>query len=258
MIIMFDNNWNNILIENVFPVCVSNEDVGKKRRTFGTTKFYQLGIKFDGETEIFYNKEKITFSAGDVLYLPKEEQADIPYNKTFIKRGTGVCIFFNSNNLLHDKPILFKNCNSAEYLFRQICNSYTRENEFKTLSLFYEIISELNETFLEKSKLDCATTYITKHIDDPFIDLQVLAQRCGVSKDYFRHLFKQIYGVSPTQYIANQKIIRIKEKLLTSNKSIREISFLCGFYDENYFSRFFKKHTGLTPNEFRKKYMTMY
>ena len=60
---MFDNNWNNILIENVFPVCVSNEDVGKKRRTFGTTKFYQLGIKFDGETEIFYNKEKITFSA---------------------------------------------------------------------------------------------------------------------------------------------------------------------------------------------------
>ena len=48
---MFDNNWNNILIENVFPVCVSNEDVGKKRRSFGTTKFYQLGVKFEGETE---------------------------------------------------------------------------------------------------------------------------------------------------------------------------------------------------------------
>ena len=166
--------------------------------------------------------------------------------------------FFNSNNLLYDKPVLFKNCNSAEYLFRRICNSYTREDGFKTLSIFYEIISELNETFLEKSKLDCATAYITQHIDDSFIDLNVLAQRCGVSKDYFRHLFKQIYGVSPTQYIANQKIVSIKDKLLTSNKSIKEISFLCGFYDENYFSRFFKKHTGLTPNEFRKRYMAMY
>lgn len=258
MIIIFDNNWNHILIENVFPVCVSNEDVGKKRRSFGTTKFYQLGVKFDGETEIFYNKEKITFSAGDVLYLPKEEQADIQYNKTFIKCGTGVCIFFNSNNLLYDKPVLFKNCNSAEYLFRRICNSYKREDGFKTLSIFYEIISELNENFLEKNKLDCATAYITQHIDDSFIDLNVLAQRCGVSKDYFRHLFKQIYGVSPTQYIANQKIVSIKDKLLTSNKSIKEISFLCGFYDENYFSRFFKKHTGLTPNEFRKRYMAMY
>ena len=65
------------MIENVFPVCVSNEDVGKKRHTFGTTKFYQLRIKFEGETEIFYNKEKITFSAGDVLYLPTLPSASV-------------------------------------------------------------------------------------------------------------------------------------------------------------------------------------
>lgn len=255
---MFDNAWNNISIENIFPVYVPNEDVGKKRRAFGTTKFYQLGIKLEGETEIFYNKEKITFSAGDILYLPKEKRTDIPYNKTFIKQGNGVCIFFNSDNSLYDKPLLFKNCKSAETLFRRICNSYTKDNKFKTLSLFFEIISELNDSFSEKGRLDFAIKYIIEHADDPFIDIHVLAQHCGFSKDYFRHLFKQIYGVSPTQYIANQKIILIKDRLLSSNKSIKEISLLSGFYDENYFSRFFKKHTGLTPNEFRKKYMAMY
>lgn len=108
---MFDSNWNHIIVENVFPVYVPKEEIGKKIRTFGVTKFYQLGIKFDGETEIFYNKEKITFSAGNVLFLPKENRVDIPYNKTFIKSGTGICIFFNSDHFLHDKPVLFKIAN---------------------------------------------------------------------------------------------------------------------------------------------------
>ncbi len=255
---MFDSNWNHIIIENVFPVYVPKEEIGKKIRTFGETKFYQLGIKFEGETEIFYNKKKITFSAGDVLFLPKENRADIPYNKTFIKSGTGICIFFNSDHFLHDKPVLFKNGKFVESLYRQICNSHQRKDNFKTLSLFYEIISFLNESISEKSKLDCATAYIADHINDSFIDLQLLAQQSGVSEDYFRHLFKQIYGVSPTQYIAEQKIICIKDHLLTSGKNIKEISRLSGFRDQNYFSRFFKKHTGLTPGEFKKRYGTIY
>lgn len=255
---MFDSQWFNILIENIFPVYVSDGDVGKWKYAFGETKFYQLGIKFEGETDIFYNKEKISFSAGDVLFLPKEKNTGIPYNKTFIKGGNGICIFFNSDHFLHDKPMLFKNCKSVENLYHQICNSHQRKNKFKTLSLFYEIISELNESISKKSKLDSAIEYITDHRNDPFINLQLLAQRCGISEDRFRHLFKQIYGASPTQYIAEQKIIHIKNKLLISEKSIKEISYLSGFHDENYFSRFFKKHTGLTPSEFRKKYGAIY
>lgn len=255
---MFNSQWSNILIENIFPVYVSDGDVGKRNYSFGETKFYQLGIKFKGETDIVYNKEKFSFSAGNVLFLPKEKNTVVPYNKTFIKGGNGICIFFNSDNFLHDKPMLFKNCKSVENLYRQICNSYQRKNKFKTLSLFYEIISELNESISEKSKLDSAIAYIAEHITDTFIDLQLLAQHCRISEDHFRHLFKQIYGVSPTQYIAEQKIIYIKNKLLTSEKCIKEISYLSGFHDKNYFSRFFKKHTGLTPSEFRKKYGAIY
>jgi len=248
-------NWNSISFENIFPVCVCEQDLGKRKHAFGETKFYQLGMKFEGETIIHYNKESYTYSAGDVLYLPRESKTDVPYNKVFIQSGSGMCIFFDSVSSLCDKPMLFKKCDrSVQMLFQQIYTAYCRSNTLKTYSLFYEILAAINDGWNGTYKLEVATKYIDKHINDPFIDLHVLAQGCGVSEDYFRHIFKEIYGRSVLQYIAEQKIKNIKNALLTNNENIKEISCKCGFNDENYFSRFFKKHTGLTPSEFRKKY----
>ena len=41
-------NWNSISFENIFPVCVCEQDLGKRKHAFGETKFYQLGMKFEG------------------------------------------------------------------------------------------------------------------------------------------------------------------------------------------------------------------
>ncbi|MEG0379337.1 MAG: helix-turn-helix transcriptional regulator, partial [Eubacterium sp.] len=82
--------------------------------------------------------------------------------------------------------------------------------------------------------------------------IEDLAELACLSERQFRRLFTDKYGLSPKQYCMN---LRMKEScylLKTTELSIAEISEKTGFEDANYFSRQFKKHTGLTPKEYRK------
>lgn len=84
------------------------------------------------------------------------------------------------------------------------------------------------------------------------INLEELAQNYNVGYSYFRQMFKKYTGVSPGQYHLQLRIIRAKELLVSTNKSIKEISYELGFQTIYYFSNMFKKKEGINPSEFRK------
>lgn len=96
--------------------------------------------------------------------------------------------------------------------------------------------------------------YINNNINNPYIEINHLADLCGVSVDYFRHNFHKHFGMSPKKYISALKISSIKELLLNSSETICAIANKSGYHDTNYFTRFFKKETGYTPSQYRKKY----
>src|SRR6056297_1794957 len=83
-------------------------------------------------------------------------------------------------------------------------------------------------------------------------DLEPYVSQSNVSKDYFRNMFKKYTGFSPHQYHMELKLMRAKELLLTTNKSIKEIAYELGFQSIHYFSRCFKKKLGVNPSEVRK------
>jgi AraC-like DNA-binding protein len=85
------------------------------------------------------------------------------------------------------------------------------------------------------------------------IKLEKLAEMYNISYSHFRQMFKKYTGVSPGQYHLQLKIIRAKELLVTTNKSIKEISHELGFQSIYYFSNMFKKKEGVYPTEFRRK-----
>jgi len=83
-------------------------------------------------------------------------------------------------------------------------------------------------------------------------DLEPYASQSNVSKDYFRNMFKKYTGFPPHQYHLEIKLMRAKELLLTTDKSIKEIAYETGFQSIHYFSRCFKKKLGVNPSEIRK------
>ena len=85
------------------------------------------------------------------------------------------------------------------------------------------------------------------------LNLVKLAQQHNVSYSFFRKMFKKYTGVSPGQYHLQLKIMRAKDLLISSDKSIKEISYELGFQSIYYFSRIFKKKEGISPSQFRNK-----
>ena len=79
-----------------------------------------------------------------------------------------------------------------------------------------------------------------------------LAARCNYSVGYFSHLFRTVTGISVHAYMARLRIERAKELLESASLSILEISLAVGYEDQNYFSRFFKEHTGVSPSAYRE------
>jgi len=79
------------------------------------------------------------------------------------------------------------------------------------------------------------------------------AKLCNLSEYYFIHLFKEFTGMPPIQYLTNIRIDKAKELLLNSSLSIHEISYIVGYNNPLYFSRLFKKVTGVSATSYRNE-----
>jgi AraC family transcriptional regulator len=86
------------------------------------------------------------------------------------------------------------------------------------------------------------------HLDIKLTDLAALS---GMSQFHFSHLFKQSIGTSPYQYLLQQRVERAKQLLKQTERSIMDISLLCGFNSHSHLSKQFRQVTGITPKAYR-------
>ena len=83
------------------------------------------------------------------------------------------------------------------------------------------------------------------------VTVDELAELHGVTRECFSRKFTRITGISPKRFLIHVLLSRACRKLLSENLTVREIAAALGFSNEFYFSRFFSKHTGLPPKEYR-------
>jgi DNA-binding LacI/PurR family transcriptional regulator/AraC-like DNA-binding protein/signal transduction histidine kinase len=95
-----------------------------------------------------------------------------------------------------------------------------------------------------------ALAYLHQHYHHQITRRQV-AQAAGMSEDYLSRLFHRELGLSPWDYLNRLRIQQAKERLRDSDDSIQVVARRVGFHDRAYFSRIFRKLTGMSPQSFR-------
>ncbi len=120
--------------------------------------------------------------------------------------------------------------------------------------LMKETITDNKKDYKEKITL---VQGLKRYLDINFekkISLDELASLFSLNKYSIIRNFKKKYGFSIDNYLLNKRINKAKELLRFSQLSIEEISKECGFYDQNYFSRAFKKIEGESPTKYKKEW----
>ncbi len=94
-----------------------------------------------------------------------------------------------------------------------------------------------------------AADYMHKCFDKD-ISVENLALMCSMSPSHFRRTFKQIYNLSPVDYLNQIRINKAKDLLNSRMYSVSDIAVMTGFNSVYYFSRKFKETVGLSPKNF--------
>ncbi len=98
-----------------------------------------------------------------------------------------------------------------------------------------------------------ARAYIDQNFTDPKIHMAQVAKHFNVSPNHFSTIFRQEIGETFRDYLNNLRISYAKELLRTTNLKCAEVAYQSGYNDPHYFSAFFKKKTGMTPQQFRER-----
>ena len=85
--------------------------------------------------------------------------------------------------------------------------------------------------------------------------IQSYAEQLGITPGQLSRLCREVLGVSSLDVINARLVQEAQRVLVYTGHSVKQLAYVLGFADETYFGRFFRKHTGLSPREFRAKTM---
>jgi len=201
---------------------------------------------------------KISVHDGDLIYLPKGSSYVVTHE------DVGACYAINFNiskedNFepfsVHVKSVrdMLSSFEAAERSFRNKKQGFRMRTKEKLYRILAQLQKEYAAEYASSQKSDLiapAVTYIHEHYTEGELSVAELARKCNITPEYFRRIFGKIYGSSPIKYINDLKISHAKELLLSGEYSVSDAATLSGFSDISYFSREFKKATGVPPRQF--------
>ena len=97
------------------------------------------------------------------------------------------------------------------------------------------------------------TQIIHDQMDNESLTLDFIASETALSKMQLYRKMKEIIGQTPTEYIRSIRLKQAEKLLKTTNKTVQEIMYTCGFNNKAYFYREFAKKYHLTPKEYRNQ-----
>ncbi|GMQ59327.1 response regulator [Vallitalea sediminicola] len=215
----------DIIISDIqMPKLSGLEMIKKIKEKCKDTKF----IILTGYREFEYAREALTLGVTQFLLKPT--------NLEDIKNA-----ILEAINILDDERTKVKD----------IENLRKKLYKFNALS---DVKEESNDN--EDDKVRFLTGQAIKYIKENYsskLDLQTVADHLYISSWYLCKILKKEVGNSFIELLNEVRIQEAKKLLTTTNYKVYEITEMVGYSDTPYFSKTFKKHVGITPNQYRNK-----
>ena len=235
---------------------------------------WQLVYITAGEGHFILNGQDITVPAGNiVLYQPKQEQHYYFLGKDQARywfvhfTGRQVRSILKHFEIPLDGYILHTGISMAcEDLFRRMRDELVECSwgyEELLTCLLRQLLIEISRRMHEDEKqisgfvsdeMERAKHYLAEHYNEEISIEQYAASR-NMSTSWFGKSFTAAAGISPKQYILQQRIRNAQLLLETTDATVSEIARIVGYDNPMYFSRLFRKVRGLSPANYRKAFM---
>lgn len=144
---------------------------------------------------------------------------------------------------------------SAKYLLTSfLWRWFARQDEWARSKLEKRIESQNEKGHIERIHVEKALSYMQKQVREN-LKIETIAKKMGISPEHFIRIFKNHVHITPGQYFTRLKVEGASGLLMSSNKTVGEISDWFGFENQFHFSKIFRKCTGMSPLEYRKTYL---
>lgn len=243
---------------------VGREEYDLGKINFGANlKHNELIFHFSGQSVNYFNGKQFEISADTIRFLPKGENFE--YVVVRAEKGECIDIMFDAEGTVSEEAFVMKAKKSEKIgnLFKKIFSVWVSKNDgyyFECISILYKIFSELQkESYLPEnqySAINPAVEYIEEHFLDGKISVKHLSDMCSVSESYLKKLFIRRFGMPPLKYVLHMKINYACDLLRSNTHSVSRVAQICGYDDIYYFSRQFKEYMGISPREFKNKYVS--
>ncbi|MBF0120494.1 MAG: helix-turn-helix domain-containing protein [Desulfobacterales bacterium] len=173
-----------------------------------------------------------------------------------------------SNMLTEDEKII---CTGSATAFLNLCIYLIEKFGSKTLAikcskaLLIDPSRQSQFPYMEfdfwKNHNDIQILKAQKIMEEHFkddISIDNIAENVGISSRHFKRRFKNATSETPINYLQKLRIEKAKQNLENSTISINEVIWQVGYEDVNSFRKLFRKHTGMSPKEYRKKFSFRY
>ena len=229
---------------------------------------HQIILIVKGQVKVTVNEKSFMAQSKSLLIFSRLENHSIEavsdeYERYVVRLNP---IFDRLYSILSNRPNGFSNVIDTGVKFKEF------ESVFKKICLEQSLASPFREDMLEALSRELTVMIhrimptsvhnelvwdIQKRFESEYstvYTLETLACEYSVSVSKLSHEFKKVTGSSVMEYLTFCRIAAAKNMLTKTDSDIGKIVEACGFSDASNFSRTFKKHTALSPTEFRRKY----
>ncbi len=200
----------------------------------------------------------VNFPHSDARYLARPDE---PWSiKWIAAKGQRLEEYLSLVGLTREAPARrLPRGEEIEWIFDEMYEEFDRSSlasRFFCLSLMHRLFSLLSGDAVSSAdpRVSRANALIAEHYADPEFGVSELASMVGLHHNYFSVLYKRETGEAPIRTLTEHRLRAAAKMLRFTDRTVKEIAYASGFFDELYFSRAFRARYGLSPTAYRRSH----